>query len=119
MAIINLNLEQTYAYNASFGAITSPRNGSWVCALAVDYYGITEPVSYDWYHAIAVHLGVTTPVNDNWIQTLCDYYSITEPVNGSWLWALATHSFVPPVAPFIWDQNTELWEAEVRTWSLT
>jgi len=117
MAIINLNLEQTYAYNASGGTILAPLNGSWVCALAVNYYSITEPVSYDWYHAIAVHLGVTTPVNDNWIQALCLFYGITAPVNNSWIWALALGA-TPVGPPFEWSTNTTLWEAETRIWEI-
>jgi len=118
MAILNLNLYQTWAYNASGGAVTAPRNGSWVCALAVDYYGLTAPVNYSWEQAIAEHLGITSATNDNWIQALAEYYGETAPVNGSWLWALALGAAVPSV-PFIWSLNTNLWESETRTWSLT
>ena len=46
---------------------------------------------------------------------------ITEPVNASWWYAIADEACngAPPTNPFTWNLNTTLWNAEVRTWSLT
>ena len=115
MSVINLNLWQTWAYNASGGVVTTPSNGSFVQALA-EWYGLTEPSNDSWIQAIAEYLLITTPSNDSWIQALAEYYGATAPINGSWLWALATLA-TPPAAPFNWDTNTILWEAESRTWN--
>jgi len=117
MSVINLNLWQTWAYNASSGAVTEPSNGSFVQALA-EYLGLTEPSNDSWIQAIAEYYGITAPVNDSWIQALAIDAGATEPVNGSWLWALAINA-APPVVPFVWDTNTTLWESESRTWDLS
>lgn len=110
------SVQQTYVFNQTNGAVTEPVNGNWLQAYC-EFLGVTEPVNSSWLQALCVHFGITEPLYASWTIALANYYGITSPQNGSWWYALSQASI--PSSPFIWDENTELWEAEARTWSLT
>ena len=109
---------QVYVETQSGGAVTEPLNGSWLQAYC-NHLGVTQPVNMSWLQALCVHFGVTAPINASWVQALANYYSITQPLDNSWWVALANAGGAPPVVPFVWSTNTNNWEAETRTWSLT
>jgi len=110
------SVQQTYVFNQSNGAVTESVNGNWLQAYC-EFLGVTEPVNSSWLQALCIHFGITEPLYASWTIALANYYGITSPQNGSWWYALSQASV--PSAPFIWNENTELWEAEARTWSLT
>jgi len=110
------SLQQEYVFNQSGGVVTEPVNGNWLQAYC-EFLGITEPLNSSWLQALCNHFGITEPLYSSWTIALANYYGITAPVNGTWWYALSQAPI--PSAPFIWDENTELWEAEARTWSLT
>ena len=91
----------------------------WISAYAI-HLGATTIVNGSWLQTLCVQLGVTQPVNNSWVIALANYYSITQPVNGSWWYAIADEACNgTPQVPFVWNTNTNNWEAETRTWSLT
>lgn len=113
------NVTKDYAQCISSNAITEPTGGTWVSAAAL-YLGATGPVNNSWLQALCAALGVTSPVNSSWVIALANHYGITQPLNGSWWYAIADNACnATPVVPFVWNTNTNNWEAETRTWSLT
>jgi len=109
--------QQEYVRKASNDAVTYPTGGSWLGAYAI-YLGATEP-NGTWVQTICNQLGVTEPLNGSWVQALANYYGITSADEyGNWWTALAEHTFTPIVG-FNWETDTNFWEAETRTWSLT
>ena len=107
-----------YAQCISSNAITEPNGGTWVSAAAI-YLGATEPVNGSWIAALCNQLGITQPLYGSYVIALADYYGISQPINGSWWFAIAqTACSAPPVVPFIWDQDTNNWEAESRVWNI-
>ena len=114
------NVIKDYVTCVTSNGVTLPNGGSWISALCI-YYNITEPVNGSWLVAYCNHIGITTPVNGSWTIALANSLSITEPVNGSWWYAIANEQCngAGPVVPFVWSTNTNLWNAEIRTWSLT
>jgi hypothetical protein len=118
---MNINLAiRDYVQCITNNAVTYPNGGSWMSALCL-HYSITEPVNGSWVQAYCNYLGITTPVNASWTIALANYYSIAQPVNGSWWYAIADDACNGggPGVPFVWNTNTNNWEAEIRTWSLT
>ena len=114
-----LSVTKDYVSCASNGAVTTPFNGSWISAYAI-HLGATTIVNGSWLQTLCVQLGVTAPVNNSWVIALAQYYGITQPVNGSWWYAIADEACNgTPQVPFVWNTNTNNWEAETRTWSLT
>ena len=111
-----VSLQQQYVYNQTSGAVTEPINGSWLAAYA-NYLGITEPSGGTWIQAICENKGITAPVYGSWTIALADYYGITNPENGTWWYALANVGAGPTPPPFIWESNTNNWEAETRVWA--
>ena len=109
------NVIQQYVYNQTSGAVTEPVNGSWIQAYC-EYLGITEPVNASWLQALCGYFGITEPLYGSWVIALANHYGITAPENGTWWWALADAGGAP-VVPMQWDLNTNLWEAETRTWN--
>ena len=108
-----------YAQCLSGGAITEPTGGTWVSAAAI-YLGATEPVNGSWIAALCNQLGITQPLYGSYVIALANYYGLAQPLNGSWWFAIADDMCNgAPVVPFQWDLNTNNWEAEARTWSLT
>ena len=108
---------QQYVYTQSNGAVTQPVNGSYLQAYC-EYLGITEPVNVSWLQALCNHFGITQPIYGSWTIALADYYGITYPTGGTWWMALAQASGAAPSIPFIWDQDTNNWEAETRVWEI-
>jgi hypothetical protein len=112
------SVQQTYVFNQTLGSVTEPVNGNWLQAYC-EYLAITEPVNASWLQALCNHFGITEPLYASWTIALANYYGITQPLNGSWWYAISQAGGAPPVVPFIWSTNTNNWEAEARTWSLT
>lgn len=110
------NAVQQYVYNQSNGAVTEPSNGSWIQAYC-EYLGVTEPLNSSWLQALCNHFGITSPIYGSWVIALANYYGISNPINGTWWWALAEVGAAPPVVSFVWELNTNNWEAETRTWN--
>jgi len=109
---------QQYVLNQSGGAVTDPVNGSYLQAYC-EYLGITEPVNASWLQALCNYFGITSPLYGSWVIALANYYGITTPAGyGTWWMALADASGTPPVVSFIWDLNTNNWEAETRLWAI-
>jgi PKD repeat protein len=105
-----------YVYTQSSGAVTEPVGGSYIQAYC-EYLGITEPLYNSWLIALCDYFGITEPVNGSWTIALANYYGITVPTGGTWWMALALEaSPTPPTAPFIWNLDTNFWEAETRVW---
>lgn len=113
--INTLNAVQQYVQNQTSGAVTDPVNNSWICAYCL-YLGVTEPVNESWLQALCEYFGITQPLNGSWVIALANHYGITYPNGGTWWIALALAA-VAPVVPMQWDLNTNLWEAETRTWN--
>ena len=111
------SVTKDYVECASGGAVTTPTNGSWISAYAL-YLGATTIVNGSWLQTLCAQLSITTPVNGSWVIALAAHYGITEPKNGTWWYAIADHACNGGV-PFVWNTNTNNWEAETRTWSLT
>ena len=107
---MSLILQQQYAENQSFGAITEPTGGSWVSAYCL-YLGITEPVNGTWIQALCEHFGITQPLYGSWVIALANYYGFTEPVNGTWWGALAIAGTPGPPTSLIWETEATLWDA--------
>ena len=114
------NVIKDYAMCVSNNAITEPTGGTWISALCI-YYGITEPVNGSWIQAYCNYLGITTTVYGSWTIALANYYSITQAKNGTWWYAIADDACngVAPQPPFVWNLNTNNWDVETRTFSLT
>jgi len=113
------NAIQQYVYTQSGGAVTEPVNGNWLQAYC-EYLGITTPINNSWLITLCDHFGITEPLGGSWTIALANHYSITTPYPyGTWWMALAFAGGIPPVIPFIWNENTTPWELETRTWSLT
>jgi hypothetical protein len=110
------SVQQTYVFNQTAGAVTETVNGNWLQAYC-EYLGVTEPVNSSWLQALCNHFGITEPLYGSWTIALANYYGITAPVNGTWWYALSQAPI--PLPAFVWNENTILWEAETRTWSLT
>lgn len=110
------SVQQTYVYNQSNGAVTEPVNGNWLQAYC-EYLGVTEPVNSSWLQALCLHFGITQPLYGSWTIALANYYGITSPQNGTWWYAISQAGGTPPTVPFIWDQDTNNWEAETRLWA--
>ena len=106
-----------YVYTQTQGAVTEPVNGSYIQAYC-EYLGITEPLYNSWLIALCNHFGITEPLNGSWTIALANHYDITYPTGGTWWMALAFASGVTPSVPFIWNENTNLWEVETRTWNI-
>ncbi len=64
--------------------VNEPINGSWIQALAVNYYA-TEPINGSWIQAICKTFGVEERSNTSWIQALAEKFGQTNIENGSWL----------------------------------
>ena len=111
------SVQQTYVFNQTQGAVTETVNGNWLQAYC-EYLGVTQPVNSSWLQALCIHFGITAPLYGSWTIALANYYGITAPQNGTWWYALSQDPGIPPVAPFIWDQDTNNWEAETRTWNI-
>jgi hypothetical protein len=113
-----LNVTRDYAQCISSGAITQPTGGTWVSAAAI-YFGATEPINGSWLQALCVAQGITAPVNGSWVIALANFYGLTQPLNGSWWYAIADDACngTPTPPPFIWNFNTNNWEAETRVWA--
>ena len=113
------NTIRKYAECASSGAITEPTGGSWISALAI-WQGSTEPLNASWLQRVCNNFGITQPVDGSWLIALANYYGETEPINGTWSNAVLVGCTggPPPTVPFIWDQNTNLWENEARIWEI-
>ncbi len=111
------NAIHQYVHNQSGGAVTYPNGGTWLSAYCL-YLGITEPTGGSWLIALCNNFGITEPLNGSWVIALANYYNITSPAPyGTWWMALANASGAP--TPFVWNLNTNNWEVESRTWSLT
>jgi hypothetical protein len=106
---------QVYVETQSGGAVTEPKNGSWLAAYCL-HLGVTQPVNGSWLQALCNNFGITQPLHGSWVIALANYYSITTPLNNSWWFALADAGGAPPVVPFTWVGNTNNWEAETRVW---
>tara|TARA_R110000822_G_scaffold300062_1_gene423335 strand:+ start:159 stop:1163 length:1005 start_codon:yes stop_codon:yes gene_type:complete len=110
---------QQYVYTQSNGAVTQPVNISYIQAYC-EFLGVTQPVNASWLIALCNHFGITEPLNGSYTIALANYYGITTPAPyDTWWMALAFQAYVPPFAPFIWNLDTELWEAETRVWEWT
>ena len=107
-----------YVYTQSNGVVTQPIGGSYLQAYC-EFLGVTQPLYNSWLIALCDHFSITAPLNGSWTIALCNYYGITYPTGGTWWMALAEAAYVPPFAPFIWNLDTELWEAETRVWEWT
>ena len=110
-----MNCIQTFCQTQSNGTLTAPVNGSWIQAYA-EYLGLTEPVNESWLQAVCIEKGITQPLWGSWTIALANFYNVTTP-NATWWCALADLPYTPLIPPFIWDQDTRLWEAEVRKWA--
>ena len=107
-----------YVYTQSNGAVTQPIGGSYLQAYC-EFLGVTQPLYNSWLIALCNHFSITEPLNGSYTIALANYYGITYPTGGTWWMALAEAPYVPPFAPFIWNLDTELWEAETREWEWT
>jgi len=106
---------QQYVYTQSGGLVTEPVNGTYIQAYC-EFLGITEPVNNSWLVALCFHFGVTEPLGGAWVIALSNYYGITTPAPyGTWWMALAFATGTPTI-PFIWNQNTNNWNDEIRKW---
>ena len=105
-----------YVYTQSNGAVTEPIGGSYLQAYC-EYLGATTLVGNSWLITLCDHFGITEPLNGSWTIALANHYGITYPTGGTWWQALAEASGIPSI-PFIWDQDTNNWEAELRTWNI-
>ena len=114
------NVIKDYVTCVTNNGVTLPNGGTWISALCI-YYNITEPVNGSWIQAYCNYLGITATVNGSWTIALANSMAIKQPKNGSWWYAIADEACngIPPAPPFIWNQNTNNWEAETRTFSLT
>lgn len=114
------NVIKDYVQCVTNNAVTLPNGGTWISALCI-YYNITEPVNGSWMVAYCNSIGITTPINGSWTIALANSLGITQAKNGTWWYAIADEACngAPPVVPFIWNLNTNNWEAETRTFSLT
>lgn len=112
------NVTRDYAQCISSGTITEPTGGTWVSAAAI-YFGATGPINGSWLQALCVAQGITAPVNGSWVIALANFYGLTQPLNGSWWYAIADDACngAPTPPPFIWEFNTNNWEAETRVWA--
>lgn len=108
---------QEYVRVVSSDAVTYPTGGSWLSALCI-YNGVTQPVGGSWLIAWCNYLGITEPLDGAWVIALANYHGISYPDGGTWWMALALNAS-PPGVPFEWDLNTNQWQLEGRTWSLT
>lgn len=107
---------QEYVQVQSLGAVTEPTGGSWIAAYCL-YLGVTAPVNGSWLQALCNDRGITAPSNGSWVQALAEDYGITTPINNSWWMALANLGAGPTPPPFIWNLNSNNWEAETRVWA--
>ena len=114
------SVTKDYVECASNGAVTAPFNGSWISAYAI-HLGATTIVNGSWLQTLCAQLNITSPVNGSWVIALAGHYGITQPKNGTWWYAIADNACNGggPGVPFVWNTNTNNWEAETRTWSLT
>lgn len=103
-----------YVFTQTEGAVTEPIGGSYIQAYC-QFLGIAAPLHNSWLIALCNHFGITAPVNASWTIALANFYGITSPTGGTWWMALA---FAAPPVSFIWDENTNNWENEVRTWNI-
>lgn len=106
---------QEYVEVQSSGAVTEPTGGSWIAAYCL-YLGVTSPSNGSWLQALCESRGITAPSNGSWVEALAESYGITTPVNNSWWMALAD---IGGGVSFQWDLNSNQWQTETRTWSLT
>jgi|TARA_B110000908_G_scaffold97723_1_gene115373 PKD repeat protein len=111
------SVQQTYVFNQSNGDVTSTVNGNWLQAYCL-YLGVTEPVNSSWLQALCIHFGITAPLYGSWTIALANYYGITQPLNGTWWYALSQAPSAAPSVPFIWNEDTNLWEDEDRVWNI-
>jgi hypothetical protein len=109
------NSIRKYAECLSNGAITEPTGGSWMSAICI-WQGTPTPLNSSYLQRHCDNLGITAPLHGSWMIALCNHYGITQPLNGTWAYALQDYACNVPVVPFIWDQDTFNWEAEVRVW---
>jgi len=103
-----------YVYTQSNGAVTEPVGGSYIQAYC-EYLGATTLIGNSWLITLCNHFGITQPLNGSWTIALANYYDITYPTGGTWWMALADASGTPTI-PFIWNLDTNFWEAETRVW---
>ena len=108
-----------YAECISGGAITEPNGGTWMSAIAL-WQGSTEPLNGTWLQRHCNNLGITEPQFGSWLIALSYHYGETQPINGTWAQAVLVgcEGGPAPVIPFIWDQDTKLWENEDRIWEI-
>lgn len=111
-----VTLQQIYVDNQTSGAVTEPYNGSWIAAYCI-YLGVTEPSGGTWIQALCENFGITQPLYGSWTIALANHYGITQPENGTWWYAIAYAGAGPTPPPFIWEFNTNNWEAETRVWA--
>lgn len=111
------SLQQEYVFNQSGGVVTEPVNGNWLQAYC-EFLGITEPLNSSWLQALCNHFGITEPLYSSWTIALANYYGITSPLNGTWWYALSKVAAPAPTVPFIWNEDTNNWEAEDRIWEV-
>jgi hypothetical protein len=117
MDLINNSWEQTFVFKASNGAVTEPKNGSWLGAL-VDYFGYSDDLyGASYIQTICFHYGITEPVNVSWYQALCEYFGFTSPINNSWKYTLAFIDAAEPVSEQNWEDVEFNWE-ESEDWIL-
>ena len=108
---------QQYVYTQSNGAVTEPVNASYIQAYC-EYLGATTLIGNSWLITLCNHFGITEPLNGSWTIALAAHYNITTPAPyATWWLALANAGGTPPTPPFIWDQDTNNWEAEDRLWA--
>lgn len=105
-----------YVYTQSQGAVINPVGGSYIQAYC-EYLGITEPVNNSWLQALCIEKGATAPLNGSWTIALAFTYGITYPTGGTWWMALAGAAGAIDI-PFIWNEDTNLWEDEIRVWNV-
>lgn len=106
-----------YVYTQSNGAVTEPIGGSYIQAYC-QYLGISEPVNSSWLIALCNHFSITAPLNGSWTIALANHYGITYPTGGTWWMALSQATGAPTQPPFIWNEDTNNWEAEERIWQI-
>jgi PKD repeat protein len=106
-----------YVYTQSNGAVTEPIGGSYLQAYC-EFLGVTEPLNNSWLIALCDYFGITEPLNGSWTIALANYYGIVYPTGGTWWMALANTPYINPTPPFIWNEDTNNWEAEARIWNI-
>jgi len=114
------NSVKSYVECASNPTITSPVNGGYLSAYAIQL-GQTAPVNGSWLQAVCLGLGITAPVNGSWVIALANYYGVTQPLNGTWWYAIQDDvcgGGPPTPPPFIWNLDTRTWESESRVWDV-